>query len=194
MKRPHRTPLPHRPLPTKFHPDLEGIIPVLDGEWFEDDLVARPRDFLRVTFGPDTLNENMRFIETALGKELHKYFLTDFYKDHLQTYKERPIYWMVQSPKRGFAVFIFLNCYTKDTLNGYLRDYQVKLRNRLAHLTEEQATASTAKFGIKEAPGFLILDTEHANLRDPWFQDSIVETSWIKPPALVPDGWPAAVV
>lgn len=134
---------------SSFHPDTDGIIPVLDGEWFEDDIVARTRDFLRATFGEATLNENLRFIESSLGKDLRRYFLNDFYKDHLQTYKKRPIYWLVQSPKKGFSVLLYLHRYTKDTmnlvLNRYLRDYQVKLRNRLAHLTQEQATAPTAK-------------------------------------------------
>jgi len=132
-----------------FVPDEDGIIPVLDGEWFEDDIVARTRDFLRATFGESTLRENLRFIEDSLGKDLRKYFLNDFYKDHLQTYKKRPIYWLVQSPKKGFSVLIYLHRYTKDTmnlvLNRYLRDYQVKLRNRLAHVTELQVTAATAK-------------------------------------------------
>ena len=132
-----------------FAPDEDGIIPVLDGEWFEDDIVARTRDFLRATFGEATLRENLRFIEESLGKDLRKYFLTDFYKDHLQTYKKRPIYWMVQSPKKGFSVLLYLHRYTRDTmnlvLNRYLRDYQVKLRNRLAHLAQEQVVASTAK-------------------------------------------------
>ncbi len=45
-------------------------------------------------------------------------------------------------------------------------------------------------FTTKEAPGFQIIVTEHANLRDQWFQDSIVETPWTKPPALVPSEWP----
>ena len=132
-----------------FAPDEDGIIPVLDGEWFEDDIVARTRDFLRATFGEATLRENLRFLEDSLGKDVRKYFLNDFYKDHLQTYKKRPIYWLVQSPRKGFSVLLYLHRYTKDTmnlvLNRYLRDYQVKLRNRLTHLVQEQATASTAK-------------------------------------------------
>jgi type II restriction/modification system DNA methylase subunit YeeA len=132
-----------------FTPDEDGIIPVLDGEWFEDDIVARTRDFLRATFGEATLRENLRFIEDSLGKDLRKYFLNDFYKDHLQTYKKRPIYWLVQSPKKGFSVLIYLHRYTKDTmnlvLNRYLRDYQSKLRNRLPHLVQVQATATTAR-------------------------------------------------
>jgi type II restriction/modification system DNA methylase subunit YeeA len=132
-----------------FQPDEDGIIPVLDGEWFEDDIVARTRDFLRATFGEATLRENLRFIEDALGKDLRKYFLTDFYKDHLQTYKKRPIYWLVQSPKKGFSALLYLHRCTRDTMNGvlnrYLRDYQVKLRNRITHLAEQEATATSAK-------------------------------------------------
>ena len=126
-----------------FAPDEDGIIPVLDGEWFEDDIVTRTRDFLRATFGEDTLRENLRFIEDSLGKDLRKYFLNDFYKDHLQAYKKRPIYWLVQSPKKGFSVLFYLHRYTRDTLNvvlnQYLREYQGKLRNRLTHLTQTLA-------------------------------------------------------
>jgi hypothetical protein len=43
-----------------------------------------------------------------------------------------------------------------------------------------------------EVPGFQIIVTEHANLRDQWFQESLVETPWYKPPALVPESWPTA--
>jgi type II restriction/modification system DNA methylase subunit YeeA len=127
-----------------FAPDEDGIIPVLDGEWFEDDIVARTRAFLRATFGEATLRENIRFVEESLGKDLRKYFLTDFYKDHLQTYKKRPIYWMVQSPRKGFSVLLYMHRYTRDTmnvvLNKYLREYQVKLRSRLDHLTKVQSS------------------------------------------------------
>ena len=129
-----------------FAPDEDGIIPVLDGEWFEDDIVARTRDFLRATFGEATLRENLRFIEDSLGKDLRKYFLTDFYKDHLQTYKKRPIYWMVQSPRKGFSVLIYLHRYTRDTmnlvLNLYLREFEAKLRSRIAHLVEVQTSGA----------------------------------------------------
>ena len=129
-----------------FAPDADGIIPVLDGEWFEDDIVARTRDFLRATFGEATLRENLRFIEDSLGKDLRKYFLTDFYKDHLQTYKKRPIYWLVQSPKKGFSVLLYIHRYTRDTcnliLNNYLRSFLNKINSQLAHLQQTQAAAS----------------------------------------------------
>jgi hypothetical protein len=137
-----------------FAPDEDGIIPVLDGEWFEDDIVSRIREFLRVTFGEKTLRENIRFIEESLGKDLRKYFLNDFYKDHISNeraygYKKRPICWMVQSPRKGFSALIYLHRYTRDTmnivLNRYLREYQVKIRNRLDQLTQAQAAATTAR-------------------------------------------------
>lgn len=125
-----------------FQPDRDGIIPVLDGEWFEDDIVARSREFLRVCFPASSLNTDLAFIETALGKDLRKYFCTDFYKDHLQTYKKRPIYWLVQSPKKGFACLIYLHRYTRDTLNlvlnHYFRPYLQKLEARLSQLGLDQ--------------------------------------------------------
>jgi hypothetical protein len=125
-----------------FKPDPDGIIPVLDGEWFEDDIVARTREFLVVTFTESSVGENLRFIEESLGKDIRKYFCSEFYKDHLQTYKKRPIYWMVQSPKKGFACLIYLHRYTKDTLNqvlnNYFRPYLQKLEARLAQLGLDQ--------------------------------------------------------
>lgn len=147
----------HQPLTTShssqitshFLPDEDGIIPVLDGEWFEDDIVARTREFLRATFGEATLKQNLRFIEDSLGKSLDKYFLTDFYKDHLQTYKKRPIYWLFQSPKKGFSALVYVHRYTKDTvntlLNKYLRDYLKKLESRIDHLSQVEATSTTTK-------------------------------------------------
>ena len=125
-----------------FQPDPDGIIPVLDGEWFEDDIVARTREFLAVTFPESSVTENLRFIEESLGKDIRKYFCSEFYKDHLQTYKKRPIYWMVQSPKKGFSCLIYLHRYTKDTLNqvlnNYFRPYLQKLEARLAQLGLDQ--------------------------------------------------------
>jgi hypothetical protein len=126
----------------QFKPDPDGIIPVLDGEWFEDDIVARTREFLEVTFPESTVTENLRFIEESLGKDIRKYFCSEFYKDHLQTYKKRPIYWLVQSPKKGFSCLIYLHRYTKDTLNqvlnNYFRPYLQKLEACLAQLGLDQ--------------------------------------------------------
>jgi type II restriction/modification system DNA methylase subunit YeeA len=116
-----------------FVPDADAIIPVLDGEWFDDDIVARTKEFLRVTFGESALEENLRFIEKALGKDLRDYFLTDFYKDHLQTYKNRPIYWLFSSGKqRAFQCLVYLHRYQEGTLARIRTEYVIPLQGKLA--------------------------------------------------------------
>lgn len=137
-----------------FPADDDAIIPVLDGEWFEDDIEARFRRFLTITFGEETLNENIRFIEGALGKELRKYFTSDFYKNHVQTYKKRPIYWMFQSPNKSFQALIYMHRYTKDTvntmLNDYLREYLHKLSQHLDSLVSKEASGNASASEKKE--------------------------------------------
>jgi hypothetical protein len=131
-----------------FAPDEDGIIPVLEGEWFDDDIVARTRDFLRATFGEATLAENLRFIEASLGKDLRKYFLNDFYKDHLQTYKKRPIYWLFSSPKGTFNALIYMHRYRPDTVGTvlhYLRDFRDKLTHHADHQQMLADSASASK-------------------------------------------------
>ena len=132
-----------------FAPDEDGIIPVLDGEWFEDDIVARTRDFLRATFGEATLTENVQFIEQSLGKDIRSYFLADFYKDHLQTYKNRPIYWLFSSGKqRAFQCLVYLHRYTPGTLARIRTEYVIPLQGKLSatitRLEEEVPLASTS--------------------------------------------------
>jgi hypothetical protein len=126
----------------KFKPDPDAIIPVLDGEWFEDDIVARTREFLEVTFPEQQSHRKPALHRGVSRQDIRKYFCSEFYKDHLQTYKKRPIYWMVQSPKKGFACLIYLHRYTKDTLNqvlnNYFRPYLQKLEARLAQLGLDQ--------------------------------------------------------
>ena len=115
-----------------FIPDDDNVIPILNLDWFEDDITARFRKFLKITFGDDSFEENIRFIETSIGKDIRKYFLNNFYKDHLQTYKNRPIYWMFSSPKGSFNALIYMHRYEKDTvsiiLDKYLREFLLKLR------------------------------------------------------------------
>lgn len=114
-----------------FTPTETNVIPILDGDWFADDVTARFKQFLKITFGEPNYEENLRFIENALGKDLRKYFLKDFYKDHVQTYKKRPIYWLFSSPKGSFNALIYMHRYQPNTvsvvLNQYLREYREKL-------------------------------------------------------------------
>jgi type II restriction/modification system DNA methylase subunit YeeA len=123
------------PEPT-FMPDDDNVIPMIDfeGDWFEDDITERFKQFLRVTFGDEHYGDNIAFIEDALGKSLQKYFVKDFYNDHVKRYKKRPIYWLFSSPKGTFNALIYMHRYTPSTvsvvLNEYLREFRTKLEAR----------------------------------------------------------------
>ncbi|MEW1975434.1 BREX-1 system adenine-specific DNA-methyltransferase PglX [Microbacterium profundi] len=111
-----------------FMPDVDGVIPVVDGEWFEDDIVAKFRKFLRVAFGDEHFEENLQFVTDSLGvKDLRDYFVKSFYKDHVQRYKKRPIYWKFSSPRGSFNALVYLHRYNPSTvstvLNEYLREF-----------------------------------------------------------------------
>ncbi|NRQ25950.1 hypothetical protein XMG7_001392 [Aliiroseovarius sp. xm-g-7] len=132
----------------RFLPDADNVIPVLDGDWFPDDITERFRLFLRTTFGEAHFQENLRYIEDALGKDIRKYFTKDFYADHVKRYKKRPIYWMVSSPKGTFNALIYMHRYRADTvsvlLNDYLREFISKLegeRGRLEKLSDDPSAS-----------------------------------------------------
>lgn len=134
-----------------FMPDRDNVIPVLDDDWFADDIVTRAREFLRVTFGDAKFRENLAFIEKALGKDLRKWFTKDFFEYHVRRYKKRPIYWMFSSPKGSFNALIYMHRYRPDTvsivLNQYLREFIAKLeieRTRLEKLAADP-TATPAE-------------------------------------------------
>ena len=133
-----------------FEADDDNVIPVLEDDYFKDDIASRFIQFVKVTFGEENLSQNLRFIEDALKTTIRKYFLKGFYEDHIKRYKKRPIYWMVSSPKKGFMSLIYMHRYKPDTFarvrNSYLTEYIAKLeahKETLA-LTTSSDTASNA--------------------------------------------------
>lgn len=125
------------PKPT-LKPDADNVIPIVDGDWFEDDIVERFRQFLRAAFGEQHFEENLQFVTDSLGvKNLRDYFVKSFFKDHVQRYKKRPIYWLFSSAKGSFNALIYIHRYTPSTvstvLNEYLREFQAKLKPSLEH-------------------------------------------------------------
>lgn len=145
----------HAQIPNpSFEPDADNVIPVTEDEWFEDDIVARFRQFLVVALGEQHLEENIAYIEQVLGKSLRKYFVNDFYDDHVKMYKNRPIYWMYSSrtDKKGvFKALVYLHRYTPTTTNNvlsYLRDFTAKLRAQSERLAQSDK-ASEVRQGEK---------------------------------------------
>ena len=119
-----------------FQPDADGILPITDEEYFEDDIVGLLCDWLKKAYGEATLQENLDFIANALGtkggssrEKIRNYFLNDFFKDHCQTYSvtgsgKRPIYWLFDSGKQnGFKCLIYLHRYDPDTIGKIRVDY-----------------------------------------------------------------------
>ena len=131
-----------------FPADEDNVIPMLDGDWFPDDIAERFRKFLRVTFGEEHYAENLKFLENAIGKDIRKYFLRDFYTDHLKRYKKRPIYWLFSSPKGTFNALIYMHRYRPDTvsvvLNDYLREFRTKLTAEKSHQERVSISASAS--------------------------------------------------
>lgn len=139
----------------RFMPDADNVIPFVDDGWFEDDVVEQFRQFLKVAFGTEHFEENLRFVEESLGvKALRDYFITKsgkskFYDDHVKRYKKRPIYWMFSSPKGSFNALIYLHRYTPSTvstvLNEYLREYENKLQKAFERAEVAAAGGISAK-------------------------------------------------
>jgi hypothetical protein len=114
-----------------------------------DEIAGRFRAFLRLTFGAGHFDENLKFLEDAIGKDIRKYFLRDFYADHVQRYKKRPIYWLFSSPKGSFNALIYMHRYRPDTvsvvLNDYLREFRAKLTSHKNHLEAVSISVSASQ-------------------------------------------------
>lgn len=139
----------------QFPADDDNVIPLLGDDWFTDDITQRFREFLRVAFGEEHYEENLKFVEQGLnikGKRnysIRDYFLNEFYNDHVKRYKKRPIYWLFSSPKGSFNALIYLHRYRPDTasvvLNDYLREFRTKLTARKNHLEAVSISGSASQ-------------------------------------------------
>jgi hypothetical protein len=124
---------------SKFIPDDDNIIPVLDTEYFDDDVVGRFIDFVKICFGEENLEENLDFIAGALNKKgktsreiIRNYFLTDFFKDHTKMYNKCPIYWQFDSGKQNaFKCLIYMHRYDPSIVARVRTDYLHKTQKAI---------------------------------------------------------------
>ena len=145
----------HAQIPNpSFEPDEDNVIPVTETDCFEDDIVTRFRRFLSVAFGKENLAANIAYIEQVLGKSIRKYFVNDFYNDHVKMYSNRPIYWQYSSQtnnKGAFKALVYLHRYTPKTTStvlNYLRDYINKIAD-IADSLEHSDRAADQKQAAK---------------------------------------------
>ncbi|WP_097472691.1 BREX-1 system adenine-specific DNA-methyltransferase PglX [Escherichia coli] len=144
-----------------FPADSDGILPLMDDEWFEDDVTSRVKEFVRTVWGEENLQENLEFIaeslclyaikpkkgESAL-ETIRRYLSTQFWKDHLKMYKKRPIYWLFSSGKeKAFECLVYLHRYNDATLSRMRTEYVVPL------LARYQANIDRLNDQLDEASG-----------------------------------------
>ena len=147
-----------------FPADADGIIPLTEMHWFEDDATHRIQEFLTAVWGKDTLEANMLWLAESLDKKasetaedtIRRYLASKFYKDHMQTYKKRPIYWLFSSGKQGaFQALVYLHRYNESTLARMRTEYVMPLISKMSAManslqSEIENSDSAAEIKRKE--------------------------------------------
>jgi hypothetical protein len=123
-----------------FPADADGILPITEDRWFEEDAGSRVVEFVRTVWGAETLEENLAWLAESLGRKasesaeeaIRRYLADKFFKDHLQTYKKRPIYWLFSSGKQGaFQALVYLHRYHEGTLARLRAEYVLPLTGKM---------------------------------------------------------------
>lgn len=137
---------------TTIEIDDDGIIPIIqEPEFFADDMTYRVESAVEVLWGKENKDQNLRFIEKALGETLRDYFFKRYYADHSEMYSvkgaKRPIYWLFTSKmgdkkKKGyFKALVYMHRMESDTLSKLHADYVVpylgKLERQFRELEDE---------------------------------------------------------
>ena len=145
---------------SRFMPDVDNIIPITEDEYFEDDIVSRFIDFVKTVYGEETLEENLDFIADSIGRKtsetsrqaIRRYFLKDFYKDHLKIYQKRPIYWMFDSGKNdGFKCLVYMHRYNDQTVAKVRTDYLHSLQRKYeAEINRQQLIVDSSESTTKD--------------------------------------------
>ena len=144
---------------TTFPADSDGLVPLTDSEWFDDDAANRLVEFVSIAWDVDHLENNLTFLADNLAPRrsessrdtIRRYLCDNFYKNHLQTYKNRPIYWLFSSGKyKAFQCLVYLHRYNEGTLARMRTEYVVPLQgmmtSRVRQLDGDIAAAtSTAR-------------------------------------------------
>ncbi len=137
--------------------NADNIIPIIDEEYFADDIVNKFVEFVKTVYGGEALEENLDFIAQALGNKgnspkeiIRNYFLKDFYVDHLKVYQKRPIYWLFDSGKRnGFKALIYIHRYNADTIGNLRIDYLHQMEriyeSEISRMTDTIENSSNAR-------------------------------------------------
>ncbi len=176
-----------------FIADDDGIIPLTDQEWFADDATHRFREFVRVVWGEDNLQTNLDFVAESLclyaikpksGESsleiIRRYLSTQFYKNHLKTYKKRPIYWLFSSGKqKAFECLVYLHRYNESTLSRMRTEYVTPLLGKYEAsamvLEKQMQDASTTAESNRFKKSLTALEKKQTELSE--FDDKLKHTA-----------------
>ena len=148
-----------------FPADRDAIIPITDESYFEDDIVGRFEEFIKIVYGEKNLEQNLDFIADAIGtkgtssrEKIRNYFLNDFFKDHCSIYSvtgsgKRPIYWLFDTGKKnGFKCLVYLHRYTSDTVGLIRSDYLIKTQSMIENaLKNAEYAINTSSSAVDRA-------------------------------------------
>lgn len=141
---------------SSFIPDKDNILPITDEEYYEDDIVGRFVEFVKIVYGAETLEENLEFIAASLGNKgnssreiIRNYFVKDFFKNHCKTYQKRPIYWLFDSGKQdGFKALVYMHRYDENTIGNLRIDYLHRIQRVYdSEIARMQETIGNSKDG-----------------------------------------------
>ena len=149
---------------SKFKYDIDNIIPICDEEYFDDDIVARFYEFIKVVFGENDFAQNITYIATVLGGKgtdreiIRNYFMNEFYADHCSLYSaglggKRPIYWLFESgSENAFKCLVYLHRYTPDTVGLIRSDYLTKIQGMIENaLKNAEYAINTSSSAVDRA-------------------------------------------
>lgn len=143
----------------KYKPQEDNIIPITTDKYFENDIVARFIEFIEIVYGKEKLYENLEFIAEALGKRngegseetIRRYFINDFYNDHIKIYQKRPIYWLVDSGKKnGFKCLIYMHRYNDGVISKVRLNYLHKIQSTYEKILNEVNTKLSDDISLRE--------------------------------------------
>ena len=121
----------------KYNVDENNIIPILEDDYFKDDIIRKFKKIVSDIYGENLVNNTIEYIAETLGKKgtetneetLRRYFLNDFYSDHIKRYQKSPIYWLFDSGKQnGFKALIYMHRYNEKIVPKIRIDYLHKVQ------------------------------------------------------------------
>lgn len=140
----------------RFAASADGILPITQDDWFADDACNRIGGFFKEAWGPDSVASNLQFVAESLGTRpnetpldsIRRYLSRDFFKDHLQVFKARPIYWLFSSGKeKAFECLVYIHRYNPGTLSRMRMEYAVPLQGKLRGKIDQSEAAIKAASG-----------------------------------------------